>query len=404
MLSLTQNIFSLPVLLSEKHSIHPNFQVNPKYLRQPVSDTVKRGKPLRVQKLWTVFNNTLAVLIAFGLFRIAVLFSSWKQNPDFEQLGYNGLLVTICGIGKSAYSALKFHINELVYLINQRFRLVKNVPIHHVTSNINLVVKKHPPKETFIYIFSIGAMTFLVALFAGIPLVRPYDPFQMSFSYLLGFIETSKGSLVPCFLVKLVSCLCFLILVSYGVAIFLTQLFVNIISLEAFIQMSRNLIEKVGDLRNPGSRARFYHALRNFNNLRLMIRLCNVVLSDYLFVLLALGIGTASLGGFVMVVMYSEFPLMIYVACSGIFYICQCINFMLVTWAGIPNGNCKRFKQYWRGELKGRREKKMLKACPEVGLDVGFLRNIKYLTALTISDNIINTTATLALMKVHSNH
>lgn len=403
-ISLIQNPFAFPVLVSEKYSIHPKFQANPKFLNSPSSESeLHLRKPLPAKLRWSFFNHVLFFLINFGLLRVCVVFSNWNQQHDFEQLGYNALLATICGIAKSAYSDIKFHINDLVYLINQRFKLVKNVPVHSVGSPVSFFLKssRQPFVEMFIYLFATGFLTFPL-VFAGIPIVRPYDPFQISACYVLGFIETREGSLVPLFIIKAWASLSFLVIACYGAAIVLLMLLFAIMVLEAYIHMSRQFRGNLEDLWNLGSKRRFQKALQNFRNLHLMINVNNVIFRDFMFVLIVLGIVAASLGGFVMVVMYSEFPLIIYVSCSGIFFICQCVNFMLVTWAGIPNGNGKRFKQYWRGKLKIRQEKQMLEACPEIGFNVGLVHNIKYLTALTISDSIINTTATLALLKVHA--
>lgn len=101
---LIQNTFSFPVLLTENHSKFPKFQVNPKYLHLAFPEYINHSKHLPAKLPWWFFTHNLFLLIVFGLARVSVLLSRWKQNPDFEQLGYNALLATICGIAKSAYS------------------------------------------------------------------------------------------------------------------------------------------------------------------------------------------------------------------------------------------------------------------------------------------------------------
>lgn len=403
-LAALQSKFFYPVVIIGRNTSQPGYGPNPKFATGSNIKILKFEfkKPLMAKLIWQLISCNLILLIVLGVYHLCIVFTNWKRDHNFEKLGYYGLLITICGIAQSAYSTADTHLDEAIYLVKQRFLLVNNkVYLRRFVDVVSFVQNRDRFGELFMYGFASGFLAFPI-IFAVIPIFRPYDPIQIILNFMLSFIRDENASLIKILLVKSFSSFYFLVIACYGASIVVFILLTIIMMLEAYVKISCNLTaDGVSCVTRYQISTRFSKCIRKFRLLQLNIGLGNLVVCEFVAVLVGLGILAGSWGGFVMLVMFNTFPLIMYLSCSGIFFVAQIVNILLITLAGIPNKNGMRFKEYWKGRLKTGRENKMLKACPEIGFSIGFVRNVKYRTALAISDAIINITATLALMKVN---
>lgn len=403
-LTALQKPFSLPVFVSDKDTIYPKMHRNPKFAYANKIQTLKLKfkRPLKAKLIWKLVSYNMIMDIVLGLIQLCITFSGLKRDPNFEKLGYYALLLAIFGIGQSAYSTVEKQLEESIYLFNQRFLLVNHVvQLRKFVDVVRFVQNRNCLGELFIYGFASGFLAFPL-VFSVIPLFRSYDPIQLILNWILSLFGGNETNFVIFLAVKTFSSFYFLVIVCYGGSIVMFVLILIITMLESYVKMSRDLTATgMNCVTRYQISTRFSKCIQNFRLLQLTITLGNLVISEFVAVLVGLGILAGSLGGFVMLVMFDAFPLIMYLSCSGIFFVAQIVNILLITLAGIPNKNGKRFRNYWKGRLKTGRENKMLRSCPEIGFSIGFIRNVKFCTALAISDTIINITASLALMKVN---
>lgn len=136
-----------------------------------------------------------------------------------------------------------------------------------------------------------------------------------------------------------------------------------------------------------------------FRQLQVLIVIMNQIAFKFIAVLTGMGIVAASTCGYIAVVMYSDttFPLLLYLSACFIYCIAFIVNFVLITLAAIPNKCGDEFQCYWKRNLKSGYNRKCLKACPTVGFRVAVVSKVKRQTSLTISDTILNFTATMVL-------
>lgn len=102
--------------------------------------------------------------------------------------------------------------------------------------------------------------------------------------------------------------------------------------------------------------------LRQF---QIVNQLAKIVFEDFFAILVGLGIVGASSSGFVVIAMYNEFPLAVYVACSTLFFISQTVNFVLVYLGSKPMRNGIIFQQKFAHEAWSRQYRKELQSFPK---------------------------------------
>lgn len=393
-----QYIAPLPFLIADTSTSHPYSKKN-----RDFSPTTRKffGIQLKVPSLlmilWKYKSIELPVAILVNLFRIYWLFTNWRTSPAFEQLAYSTILLTVQGIGHAAYSCINSNIPEIAYLINQLLKIVEP----HTDPNAEQVyfekTTQHSVKEAFIYGF-FSLTTIYPFILSVVPIVGLREILQLvaaSVSF-----HNIKDHL---WIVNVLALLHNFIMISYGAINLTLTLLIIILALESIIMLSLKvacprMILYSNEIKTLKS---FIYCVKCFKILQIVISLSNNIASDFLAVLVGLGILAASCGGFVMLVLHEGIPLIIYLSVSTIFFLGQAVNLLLVGLAAIPNQNGNGFIRTWRGELIRKREKKILMACPEIGFSIGFVRNIKYHTALSICDTIISFTATVALVKIN---
>lgn len=282
-------------------------------------------------------------------------------------------------------------------------------------------------------------------VFGVVPLFRIYDPYQLILRELLkhAFIVLHFES-QPCrtflnFIIKLISSSIFAVTALHGACCVFSVMVLMLMVVHAIQKESANLYDpclkpvnvvnaskkyQVGIsnssiprqkstklnswLRNYRSKAvmkmttsfAFPRCLRLFKVLYIMLRIGSLIVSQFLTVLVGMGILAAVSSGYVMIMCYEQFPVILYASYSLILPIAMIIDFLLITLAAVPNRKGKNFRRFWRRYVNEKREHLQLNACPNIGYSFGIVQNVQEKTALTIADTIINGTATVCLMRV----
>lgn len=409
-MSLTQGC--LRVFLCIQNYLKPPFQMDPFTLHQhcrefflPLSDNF-----LKNLTLWQVVKKNVCILMLFSLGRGIWLFSKRKDSDySFEEHGFYVLMYAVLVIGWAAYNALDVHIPELCFAINQRFKLV---PTQILGWPFISNGRRRPMLgEAFIYCFSVGFLAFPI-FFTAIPIFRDYCPIQLLVSTfllekslyvsiftklvgsaLLGFTALYGGAVVLVgflevfMFVEAVQILSFTLFLGLPIRTFQVPCYQG--SLELRVLISHNF--------------KFRERLALFRQLEVLIRVGNNITSEFLAVLVGMGVLASGWAGYVTVMCYSVFPLVIYLSCSAFFFICLTINFLLIYLAALPYRNGETFKCTFK-YLIGYREKfewLKLKACPSIAYEIGsVVRKVQFSTALSIANAIVNLAATLVLMQI----
>lgn len=100
---------------------------NPNFDKQP-----KKYFKVHVSKLnWLFWKENIHLLCFACIFRVFWLRSNWDILNDFEQMGYNALLVFITTIAIFSYQAIEDHIAETCFLVTQTVAIVSKFCIVH---------------------------------------------------------------------------------------------------------------------------------------------------------------------------------------------------------------------------------------------------------------------------------
>lgn len=398
-----QTVFPLPACFRFTDAC-PQMYQNPSFHAKYTSAlSLQFDLPIKSNLLWSTFSINLTLLIIIGTFQLCGALKIWHTEPDFERLGYYALLVSICTIAHQALSVVSLNIKDIIYLINQRLIIIRASSNNCSRNGILL-------GETFMYGFSAGLGIFPL-VFAAIPLFRDYDCIQALGRFVFSSISDHEKNSLKAWTLKVLSCIYFFTVATLGAVIVLFVLLSMLLVQETCIRLSNNLWESKTNFKNTvvflvrrQKNDQFLSCERRFRILQILFTTGNGIVSKFLAILTGMGITASSWGGFVMVSMYHELPLIIYMACSGVYLTCQVIYMLLVALAAIPNKNGVKFKYDWRGKLGNHTELRMIRSCPELGFSIGLLRNVKNITALQIFDTTINIIATLAIMKLNLKH
>lgn len=244
---------------------------------------------------------------------------------------------------------------------------------------------------------AIGLFAFIL-IFSTIPLFRDYEPTRLLVTYIWRKISNSEPSGRSLSVLKIVACAnhVWISTQSAGV-VFTIMFFVAVIRDQACVFVSRKLLFWQNNRRSLG----FFQCVKIYNELQLLIRIGNNIVYKFVTILATYGVVAAAWGGYVMLVMYKQFPFVLYISCSGVFVFCLTVNFLLVTLAGILNENGNKFLIYWRGKLATRKYKILYRSLPELGLALGFVYPVTFKTALVLMDAMIYSCITLVLMKLN---
>ncbi|CAL8132292.1 unnamed protein product [Orchesella dallaii] len=307
--------------------------------------TNKSGKK---SKLWKILWKSTKYFAAFGmilfLWRLQVLFQTWKNNRDLEQLGIlvAGFSIIMCGY--STIQMLETHGNSFIYLVAQYLTQTE------LNKQKDLIrpktLRRHPNrwirpsmKEVLIYELSFVSVTTYPLVVSAVPLLRNYDPLVKLFS-----TEFASDPTNPSLLTKIFASLIYFKVIMHTAPLFLVVLLASMVCLDSTLQMSRQLQLLVNKPTMSVSKVRFKQLLMQYRILELLTSLGRLCTGDYLANLVVIGVIQASGLGYITLMYYKLLPFMLYLASVCITLAVFTIIFLLVTLASIPYKNGEAFK------------------------------------------------------------
>lgn len=139
--------------------------------------------------------------------------------------------------------------------------------------------------------------------------------------------------------------------------------------------------------------------------LEMLIRAGNSVTSEFLSVLVGVGVLASGWGDYVMVMCCNLFPFIIHLWCSVVYFVGLTVKFLLIYLPVPPYPNGESFRSIFIC-LIGFREKfgrLKLRGSSSIAYEVGSdARNAQFSTTLSISSAIGNLAATLMLMELQT--
>ncbi|CAL8070673.1 unnamed protein product [Orchesella dallaii] len=244
----------------------------------------------------------MSLLSMLFIFRIKFLATHWRQN--LESLGV--LLAALCLaiLAISAYTTLNKYKTEFCYLMTQRFKLVK---MNGRTLNRDCF-SNLGSGELIIYTITMSCIGFLI-FGASVPFIITEEPLQH-------YLTQWTMSLIPALLIKCVVSLIYEIMAIYGSVIMITILLCFITFEEAILKLSAELfiIPKLADVavRIRGSELitlKLEKRLILYRILQMLVTIGNSIMSDFLAILVGIGIVATSSMGWIIVLFYNILPL-----------------------------------------------------------------------------------------------
>lgn len=360
--------------------------------------------------LWNLVKYTLRFIILFGFIRIFGLVSNWKINKDFEQLFYYSTLCLMCIIASAEQYCIDCHKIEMCYLVSQRFKLAP-VPIPPWENKLRVFHQsgRYHPFELVIYGMSAGFFA-VPLIVAGLPFFRTYDPINLIINFILNHILIGPFSVFNELLEhdnlktlkKVFVSFSFGFVASHGCLMYLSSMLVVVTTtLDGATILSRQLYLNYQQ-RQGARRIKFGHCLKLYRILQVLTFIADDFNKVFLGVMTGVGGLIFSWLAMVIVTMYSQVPVLLYLSCCILCTTSILLGFILSRLAAIPNRNGYRFKEFWReyGRATSRTDKRLLKSCPPIGFALGFIKNVDGHTAMTLADILVNCAATLILTKI----
>lgn len=229
---------------------------------------------------------------------------------------------------------------------------------------------------------------------ASVPQFRDYDPVQKPLFNLFNIILGQNPSYPFRLLIKILCSCYYLGAFCHGAcAVYTMMLFICIVMVEACLYLSAVLLPS----KHFKPKLQYRKCVYIYRLLQILIQIEYWIIHTFLTVLVTMGTLITACGGYVMLVMYDEFPLVMYLSCSVIFFFCIAVNILLVTLAGIPNKNGQLFKDNFNKLLRMKQDRMVLRSCPEIGFTLGCVKPVKFHTALEIMNLMISCTLSLVL-------
>jgi len=374
------------------------FVTFPYYISQQNPETLKVidepfNKSKSAKLVWYTTKTFIRFLLLLPLWRLKVLFSLWKKEKDLEQLGMNLTLSCIMICGLSSYRMLEQHKKAFCYAVTEAFKLSASVQ-SQVAQRLHFNYSK---EEILVYYLSSCVVTAYPLAVSALPLIRDYEPLEM---FLLKILTGSNQ--IPALSIKLLAFIIYLPLSTFGALVFLTVFLGLVAVAETTMMVSEQLKSNSARMKTARFRKdvqnRFDCCLRTFRKLQVLLLIVREVSREYLQTLVCVGVVECACALYFTMLSYSKLPFPIYLACLAITLFVFTITFLLVTLASVPHENCLQFIRNCKHvTLLNMGEKSALGSCPSVGFSIGIVKIVKSGVALSISDAILNGTATFAL-------
>ncbi|CAL8141023.1 unnamed protein product [Orchesella dallaii] len=371
----------------------PPYLIDPNPLR--MSTTPSYSKPFCLHRIiWITIKFNILIIFTSSLSTVIYSLSTWKSHQNLEALGIYSILAAIGCIAWFTYNMLDVHLIDICFLLTQRFKLLE-VPssVGRPTRN-----RKHDTGELLIYGFGAGFCAFPLIV-SSIPLIRDYDPFLKIFFRFFA-VSAESGYYLRYFFKALVSGF-YGATATHAAGVVLSTVLLVVMAIEAPHKLSFNLYERHRHAMKYTTKLKFNRCLGLFRILQIMIAISNVIATDFLGVLVFMGVLATAGSAFVLLTMYNDLPFLFYLACSLIVPVGITVDFVLVLLASVTNSNGQRFKLFWKQFGKLKRDQKQLKSCAPIGYSIGpVIQVTKESTAFRIADAIVNGAVTLALTQL----
>lgn len=339
----------------------------------------------KIQGAVRVVNVSFIIwLLVFSLCRLAWLKMHWKEIRGMEQLFLYMVFICMFVIGLGAWEAMYCHKPEIQFVVSARLKLV---PVSESVENL----KKKTLGDIFMYGFGLGCAAFPLLVLL-IPVQFNYDPLSIIFEYFSGQLQELNGILNLC--VRLCLGLVYVLIVGHGAGMFVSVMMLILVFTEGMQKFTNQLY-----VRDNQAQTSFYVAYKFYRTTQVLITSGNLIVEQFLFALMVLGVIFAGMCAYATLTMYHELPILTYLACPVIVIVALTIDFVLIAFAYIPYRNVELYKQYWKQVVKTELNRKRLKSCPPVGYNIGPIKNVQLFTGLVIANAIVNCTVNLLLLK-----
>lgn len=372
-MSLTLGAFKVFTLF--QNIIPPPFKAN--FGTQSL--TVNPAYQRRFHTTFRYFGNfAIAFALIFSIWRILWLFSNWKLDivpmNKMEQLVAYILVMASTFLALSCCHVITLNHGEMQYAVTQRCVLF---PI--ATPFLSVKPCYLDLKQTFVFLLSLGFAIFAVAIFSTPFVGIDFDPIQLMF-----------GTTLYC---KILASFVYSLTVAYGASILLSYLLISISLLEGIQQMCEKLLS------DECTKTKFDECHNYFQIVRIFINMVIVTHTRFLIILLLVGEISASCAMYATFRMFNMLPLVAYLGQPVLAIMCISCGFLLTYLSDELNTYGESFKMFWSSVLRQNIvERKVLAACPPIGLRIGMIGHITSRTALDITSSILQGTVHLLLL------
>lgn len=392
-----------------KNWIEPSLCVSPgaillhKHLQKVISlpiefktkETVTAGHIHRVQLnsnyftcLQTLIRTTnLSLIFSVFIICIGLLFwvkSHWSNTNNLEQLFLYMVFVCMIYIGLSAWYALDSNKISFVFITAQRLKMVpvKNLDFSSTQKSIG---------DIFMFGFGLSCASFPLLVLL-LPLKLDYDPLSMLFR-LLTEVSLKSVQFPARLVIQLLIGFLYVSLTTYGAGIFLSLMMLSLVIVEGLQLLSRSLYPRFST-----ERMYFTSAYKTYRIIQQQITIANYAVKNFLFGLVVMGVAFAGSCAYATLMMYNDLPIITYLACPVILLVALTVDFVLIGFANIPHRDVKTFRKYWQQVVKLKVDRKRLVSCPPLWYNIGPIK-VELITALLITNGILNFTVNLVLLK-----
>lgn len=376
--SLFQSICPMPYAVDFK-----NFKiVNNNKRRQNITHKFIRTSVL------LIISSTIPILI----WRLAWLFFNWKYFTvhHIDELIVYSLYLLATSIFFAAYFTELIYNKNIVYLLNQLFKIVQVIP-DHISSSfvVDLIIKIpcHGGKTNIMEFLIWQLSTFIFAILPGaslFPFAISYEPLQ----FICG-----NSSLI----IKLVSSATHFTVFMYLLITILSLLLVSLVICEGLLRYSSTIHFHKSSC-NTRPRCPFWICYKRYRMIQLLLAITNDFVPKFYCVLIFVGVFLGSFGTYMTLKMYSMLNIFVYMLAPAVATICFTVAISFNFISHFPCRNSMYFKLCWKEFLVKKEEKRMMWSCKVIGFYLGPYGMATSALGLRICDDIVNNSVNLLLI------
>ncbi len=125
----------------------------------------------------------------------------------------------------------------------------------------------------------------------------------------------------------------------------------------------------------------------------------NSLYTDFLTILIAIGVLAASVGTYVTLILYNSLRFVVYIISPTFSFYCYVIALLMTMYANIPRKHVIQFCTVWKCRLVNRIDRKILQSCPDnIGFTIGPYGIATAKLEILVCDDIIQNAVSLILL------